>query len=174
MKKSAGLRKLLLTVHLLFSGILLGCTVVFVILDLTALFSRDQPTLEACYRIMHLLSRTSLRASTIGSIVSGALLSVLTSWGLLQFRWIIAKEALSLPVLALGLYGIYEWSLRGLHRVAAGGADVFADTGYQSDGLMLGTGIALQLVSLVLLFWLSVYKPGGRTAWASKIGKAKK
>lgn len=172
MKQSVGMRKLLLAVHLLFSGILLGCTAVFVILDLTALFARDQMTLEACYRIMHLLSRTSLRASTIGSVVSGILLSVFTSWGLLKFRWIVAKEALSLPVLALGLYGIYEWSLRGLRIVTANSSETWKDAGFQSDGLMLGTGIALQLLSVVLLYLLSVYKPGGRTGWASKIGSA--
>lgn len=159
---SPGTRKLLLAVHLLFSGILLGCTVAFVAMDITALTANDGTALGACYRIMHLLARTSLRASTIGSVASGVLLSVLTPWGLLRFRWIVGKELLSLLVMALGLYGIYAWSLDGLHAVTDEGIGALNDSGYQADSLKLGFGIALQTVSLVLLFLLSVFKPGGR------------
>jgi len=162
-KLSPGMRKLLLAVHISFSGILLGCTVAFVVMDIAVLTSDDPQVLAACYRIMRLLAHTSLRASTIGSIASGIVLSVLTSWGLLKFRWVVAKEALSLLTVVPALFGIYTLSIRGLERVTTEGAGAVSEAVYRADSLMLAAGIALQLVSVVALYVLSVYKPWGPT-----------
>jgi uncharacterized membrane protein len=163
-KVSPGTRKLLTAVHIAFSGILLGCTVAFVILDIAALTTDDPKLLEACYRIMHLLSHTSLRASAIGTIVSGVLLSVLTPWGLLRYRWIVAKEILTLLTVVPGLFGIYLWSLHGLRRVADDGMDALSSPQYQANSLMLSVGLLLQLLSIVAMYLLSVYKPWGKNS----------
>lgn len=143
-KISVTQRKWLLTVHLLFSAIMLGDAVVFLILSLTAATAHDTAVLKACYASMQVLARTSVRASTIGAVVTGVLLSVLTRWGLFRFYWIIAKEALTIVAIALGPFGMYFWTLK-------------AESSWQ-----LWVGIMIQIVSLVAIFVISVFKPWGQ------------
>lgn len=155
-------KKLLLTLHICFSGIMLGGSVAFFIFSLTAASTCKQGVLEACYTAMHLLADTSMRASTIGTVVTGVLLSVLTHWGLLRYYWIIAKEALTLVTIGLGVVGMYVWSLRGLTIVTAEGAGALHDAAFVVNGRYMMVGIVLQLLSLIALMALSVFKPWGK------------
>ncbi|TJY42205.1 hypothetical protein E5161_09350 [Cohnella pontilimi] len=143
-KISVAPRKWLLTLHLLFSAIMLGNAVAFLILSLTAAAVHDAEALKATYASMHVLARTSVRASTIGAVVTGVLLSVLTRWGLFRFYWIIAKEALAIVAIGLGPFGMYFWTLK-------------AGSSWQ-----LWSGIVVQILTLASLFVISVFKPWGQ------------
>ncbi|MBO9610220.1 MAG: hypothetical protein J7639_29950 [Paenibacillaceae bacterium] len=158
---SMGGRKLLLTLHIIFSAIMLGGSVAFFIFSLVAASTHDMSILEACYRAMHLLSDTSMRASTIGTVITGVLLSVWTHWGLFRYYWIVAKELLTLVTIATGLYGMYVLSLRGLTMMHEG-VGLVAGAAFETNRLYLMTGIVIQLVSLVAMMALSVYKPWGK------------
>jgi hypothetical protein len=70
-KLSLTQRRWLLTLHLLFSAILFGLSVVFLILSITAANTKDEGMLKACYTSMHVLAKTSLKASAIGVLVIG-------------------------------------------------------------------------------------------------------
>ncbi|SFE88513.1 hypothetical protein SAMN05216378_4453 [Paenibacillus catalpae] len=145
-------RRILLLLHIIFAAIMLGVQVVFIILALTASVTSDADVLQACYTIMHLLADSSVRASTIGTTVTGIALSLLTSWGLFRYYWIMAKEVLTLLAIAIGFIGLYEWTLRGLN-----------DNGSLTvHHTWLLIGIALQTLSLVIMYILSVWKPGGK------------
>ncbi|PYI53865.1 hypothetical protein [Paenibacillus flagellatus] len=157
-------KKALLTLHIVFSGILLGCMVVFLILNITAAATSDPRVFQACYTVMLVLARSSVRASTIGAVVTGVLLSVLTHWGLVRYYWIIAKELLTLLSIGVGLVGIYVWSLRAFELSETAGMNALHDPGFLANRLYLFTGVALQIVSLVALLALSVFKPWGKRA----------
>ncbi|MCM3631265.1 hypothetical protein M3194_28585 [Paenibacillus glycanilyticus] len=145
-------RRILLLLHIIFAGIMLGVQAVFIILGLTASVTKDAEVLQACYTIMHLLADSSVRASTIGTTVTGIALSLMTSWGLFRYYWIIAKEVLTLLAIGIGFIGLYEWTLRGLN-----------DNGSLTiHHTWLLIGIALQTASLVIMYILSVWKPGGK------------
>ncbi|MCR2822276.1 hypothetical protein [Lederbergia panacisoli] len=73
-------KRWLLTIHLIFSAIMLGNMVTFLILSITAASTGSEQLVSSCYQIMHVLSKTSVRASTIGTFVSGILLSMWTKW----------------------------------------------------------------------------------------------
>ena len=155
-------KKLLLTVHILFSSIMLGGMVVFLILSITAAGTRDPDVFRACYTVMHVLAGTSVRASTIGTVITGVLLSVLTLWGLLKYYWIIAKELLTVVSIGLGFVGMYVWSLKAADLSASAEWDALNDPDFLTNRLYLFTGIAFQLVSLVAMFMLSIFKPWGK------------
>ncbi|WP_240511893.1 hypothetical protein [Paludifilum halophilum] len=74
MKQKRGL----LLLHLIFSSILLGTMVGFLLLSITAANTGEEGVLKACYTAMHVLAKTTVRASTIGTVVTGVLLSVWT------------------------------------------------------------------------------------------------
>ncbi|RED58594.1 hypothetical protein [Cohnella lupini] len=161
-KLSSRQRKILLLLHLIFASIMLGGQAVFVILALTASVTDSVSVLQACYTIMHLLADSSVRASTIGTTVTGILLSVLTSWGLFRHHWLIAKEALTLLTIGIGLIGIYRWTLRGVELTGLAGSNDWDTAGFAVNHAWLWTGIALQTASLIAMFVLSVWKPGGQ------------
>lgn len=139
-------KKWLLLVHLIFSSIMLGGAVIFLVLSIVAASTADESVYSACYTVMHVLSQTSVRASTIGTIVTGVLLSVGTHWGLFRYYWVIAKEVLTLVAIVVGPIGMYMWTLPA-----------------RADDLgVMWTGIILQVISLAAIFCLSVLKPWGK------------
>lgn len=157
-------KKILLTVHIVFAAIMLGVTVVFLVLSIAAAATRDPGLFQACYRIMFVLADSSLRVSTIGTTVTGILLSVLTHWGLLKYYWIIAKELLTAAAIAINLFGIYFWSLQAMQIADAEALNAVIHPDFAVNRLFLLIGIGFQIVSLVGLFVLSVFKPWGKRA----------
>jgi hypothetical protein len=147
-------RRILLLLHIIFAAIMLGVQAVFIILALTASVTDDAAVLQACYTIMHLLADSSVRASTIGTTVTGIALSLLTSWGLFRYHWVIAKEVLTLLAIGIGFIGLHEWTLHGL--------DDNGSLTLTVHHTWLMIGIALQTSSLVIMYILSVWKPGGK------------
>ncbi|SFI78534.1 hypothetical protein SAMN02799624_02175 [Paenibacillus sp. UNC496MF] len=164
-------RRVLLLLHLVFASIMLGGQATFIILALTASATDSADTLRTCYAVMRLLADSSVRASTIGTTVTGILLSVLTSWGLFRYYWLIAKEILTLVTIGIGFVGLYEWTLRGVRLSEAPVANAWAEPGFTVNHAWLWIGILLQTISLLLMFILSVWKPGGRTKMSAR-GKA--
>ncbi|MGO4372938.1 hypothetical protein [Paenibacillus sp. 2TAB19] len=161
-KLNAKQRKTLLLLHLIFASIMLGGQATFIILALTASVTDTASVLQACYTIMHLLADSSVRASTIGTTVTGILLSVLTSWGLFRYYWLIAKQLLTLLSIGIGLIGIYEWTLKGVMLTETSGIHAWAEPGFTVNHTWLWIGIAIQTLSLLAMFILSVWKPGGK------------
>jgi hypothetical protein len=157
-------RHLLLAIHIMFSGIMLGNMAIFLILNITAAATSDPDIFRACYRVMHILADSSVRASTIGTVASGVLLSVLTHWGLVRYYWIIAKELLTLCAIAINFAGMHVWSLKAVQLSAVAGLDALQNPEFMVNRLFLFVGVAFQIVSLVAMFLLSVYKPWGKRA----------
>ncbi|SEO32112.1 hypothetical protein [Paenibacillus sp. OV219] len=155
-------RRILLLLHILFASIMLGVQVVFIILALTASVTDSGSVLQACYYIMKLLATSSVRVSTIGTTITGILLSVWTSWGLFRYYWIIAKEVLTLLAIGIGLYGLYEWTLHGLNHIDADGLSAWSAASFNVNHISLWIGIIIQTVSLIAMFILSIWKPGGK------------
>ncbi|WP_099159207.1 hypothetical protein [Virgibacillus ndiopensis] len=159
MKLSITPRRWLITVHILFAAIMVGNMVTFLILSITVATTNDPQLMKSSYQIMHVLSKTSVKASTFGTIVTGILLSVLTKWGLFKFYWIIAKEALTIVPFVLNMWGMYYWTSDAIDMIQKSNNPML-----QTE---LWTGIIIQLISLVLMFVLSVFKPWGKRQTAS-------
>ena len=153
-------KKWLLTLHILFAAIMFGVMVAFLILGITAANTTNVDVLQACYNSMHILAKTSVRASTIGTLVTGILLAVLTKWGLFKFYWIIAKELLVIAI-GLGVFGMHSWTLQAITLVSQDGAAVLENPSFIVNNEQLFVGIVLQIISLVALYLLSVFKPWG-------------
>jgi hypothetical protein len=155
-------RKWLLTFHILFSAIMLGGAVVFLIMSITAASTSDEGMLKACFTCMHILAKTSVKVSTIGALVTGILLSMLTQWELFQYYWIIAKEALTLFTILLGPIGMYSWTLKAVNLTTAEGLDALHNAAFIVNNNQLLVGIILQIISIAAMFAISVFKPWGK------------
>ncbi len=155
-------KKWLLSVHILFAAILFGAMVGFLVLSITAASTKSEDVLKACYTGMHILSKTTVKASTIGSLATGILLSVLTHWGLLKYYWILVKEALTVIAIGLGVVGMYEWSLKAVNLLSAEDLHVLQNPSFIVNGQQMMMGIILQIISLAAMVIISVFKPWGK------------
>jgi hypothetical protein len=79
---------------------------------------------------MHMLAKTSIRASTIGTVVTGILLSVWTNWGLFRCRWIIVKEILTILSIGLDVVGMYFWTLKAAALTSAEGLNTLQNPAF--------------------------------------------
>ncbi|MEK5440722.1 hypothetical protein [Fredinandcohnia sp. FSL W7-1320] len=157
MKLTKTARKWILIPHILFSAIMVGNMATFVILNITVLTTSDPFLITSCYKIMNILSDTSIKASTIGATVTGIILSVGTHYGLFKYWWIIVKEILTVLLIGINLWGMYSWTLEALENIVEGGLE----TQSTLANLDLWTGIVLQSITLVFLFVISKFKPWG-------------
>jgi len=161
-KMSITQRRWLLSAHLLFSAIMFGGAITFLILSITAATASDEGVLKACYTIMHVLAKTSVRASAIGALVTGIMLSVLTQWGLFKHYWIMAKEGLMMIAIIIGPVGMEGLTLKAVTLTSTEGLDALNDPAFSVNSGLLWSGIIVQIVSIGGMFVLSVFKPWGR------------
>jgi hypothetical protein len=161
-KLSITKKRWLLSLHILFASIMFGVAVTFLVLSIAAANTSSLDVLQACYNGMHILAKSSVRASTIGTLVTGVLLSLWTNWGLFKFYWIIAKEVLTIFSIGLGFVGMYTWSLNAVTLVSTDGWDVWQNSAFIVNNEQLLIGIVLQIISLGTMFVLSVFKPRGQ------------
>lgn len=161
-------RKWLLTIHILFAAIMFGGMIAFLVLGITAATTKSIDVLQACYNSMHLLAKTSVKASTIGTLITGILLSILTKWGLFKFYWIIAKELLTVIAVGIGVVGMNSWTLNAVTLISQEGDAVWQNPSFIVNIEQLFIGIFLQIICLITLYLLSVFKP-----WGLRVKKAK-
>jgi hypothetical protein len=155
-------KRWLLSTHLLFSAILFGVTVVYLVFCITAATTNNQNVLESSYRMMHVLTGTSGRVSIYGTVVTGILLSVFTKWGLFKYKWIIVKEILTIFSIGIGIFGVYYWSLNAFTIVSSVGMDGMQNQTFIKNNIQLYIGIVLQIIFLATMMIISVFKPWGR------------
>lgn len=110
----------------------------------------------------HILDSSVLVFSANVSAATGFFLSATTSWGFVHFRWVAAKFVSTLGQLYVGIF------------VLSGRLNVAADALRAGDdgGLVFLAGAAtLMAGAFAAQVWLSVAKPGGRTAVGRSAGK---
>lgn len=157
---SYGLRKFLLTLHLLSSLGWAGAVAVFIVLDVMTLTGND-PRLEQLLWLALAATIWSLLVPlAFASLVTGVLLALGTTWGLFRHYWVLFKLALTLiATIVLVLYS------RTIDAVVA----MVADPGSSEMGLptaLLHTGGGL--VVLLLATVLAIYKPRGMTRYGQR------
>ena len=112
----------------------------------------DVGTARAATAMAHHLDVVLLAPLANASASTGLMLSLGTAWGLAQHRWVLAKFAITLAQLYLGIF------------VLSGALPAAAESGEPTLALTVGT--AAMAGAIALQAWLSVAKPGGRTRWA--------
>jgi len=110
------------------------------------------PTALAATAMADHLDITLLAPLANASAATGLMLSLGTAWGLAQHRWVLAKFAITLVQLYLGIFVLSD-ALRDAET-----------TDRPATALVVGT--AAMAGAIAFQAWLSVAKPGGRTRWA--------
>ena len=151
-----GLRKFVLTAHVVSSIGWLGAVVAYIALDLTAVTSEDLQLVRACYLAMELTVVYVIVPFALASVLIGVVNALGTPWGLFRHYWVVVKFGLT--IIATIVLLLETQTIRYLAEVARSGTDPRELPGTLAHSI---GGLAVLLIATVL----SVYKPRGITRY---------
>jgi uncharacterized protein with FMN-binding domain len=152
-------RRSLLAVHLSLAAVWLGgaCAVA---LALASLPGADPEAQRALSRLVVRVQDLLLVNASYGFAVTGMLFSLFTPWGATRFVWVMLKW-LGIGVLLVLLLGVASPEAAALDAVLlALGATAVSTAVYADHVRVLALATAAQVVLLLGLLVLSVFKPG--------------
>ena len=151
-------RKLVLTLHVGTSVGWLGAAIAMTVLLVAGLVTRNPALRHSAFTFMHVYDLAVMIPLGYLALITGALLSVGTNWGLLKHWWIVTKLVLTVAVLVFAGVFTSGWVLEGVARTAE---DPMADLG------VLAAQLVANVVAFNVVFWtnttISVFKPWGPT-----------
>jgi hypothetical protein len=159
-----GLRKFLLTLHVLASVGWMGAVAVFLALAVAGLLSSDSQLIRASFVAMDLIYRAVVVPLGLASLATGLVSSLATDWGLFRYYWIIVKLLVTVPAIVLMLVHVQPVSqlANAVLTIALPNIDL------AQPGLQLLVYACLALFVLLVATVLSTYKPRGRTRYAAR------
>jgi hypothetical protein len=149
--------KLLITTHVVVSVGWLGVVYGKLMLGIAAMTAGDPATALGLYAAMQVLN-LAFPPVAVATILSGALLSLGTRWGLIRHVWVVVKIVLTFGVISTAVGLADRFVVRSLP--AAPGT---AATAPPTDLLLVVT--AAHLLMLITAAVLSYFKPWGRIRW---------
>ena len=157
MMMSPALRKLGLIIHLALSLGWIGAVVSYLVLGVSAVSSNDAETVRAAWIAMELTGWWAIVPLAIGSLLTGLIMSLGTSWGLFRHYWVLVTLALTIFCVAILL--LHMPTVSALAQMARTGTAAHDSLG--GDLLHPSVGLLVLLVITVL----NVYKPRGVTPY---------
>jgi len=140
--------------HILSMSIWFGAVVCIGSLAYICFFALSEADFLTIAPLVPELYRTVVMPAAIFTIVQGIIYGIFTNWGFLKYKWVLFKWILALLVtLCTGLGGIGNM-FSVLDKVEKTGF-----TGGLADGGMVLLFIALQILFMIIMIILSVFKP---------------
>ena len=157
-------RKLILTLHIIFSVGWLGAVAVFLVHSIAGLYSNNPSIVRAAYLAMNISAWIIILPACLGSLLTGIFQSLGTQWGLFKYYWIVVKLLLTIGATILLLVHMQPISLM---------ADIVANspltgTEHRALQMQLFVDAALALIVLLATTTVSVFKPWGLTSFGLK------
>lgn len=185
-----GLRKFTLTIHLGFSVGWIGAVVAYLALVLTAMSLGEPVYVRSTWIALDVIGRYAIVPLAWGSLVTGLIISLGTSWGLFRHYWVLIS--LVLTVFAIYILVPHMHSVKSLAAAAAETSEAdlagipahaeadhaHADAAHLAgrlvaalEGELLHAGVGLLVLLAVQV--LNVYKPRGLTpyGWRKRAGR---
>ena len=144
--------KMALTTHILAAVGWFGIAIAAAFCAIAAAVTRDEALSLALYRTLETLPWLSIPIG-ITAVATGSLLGLGTAHGLFRYWWVIAKILIAVAVIVTDALIVVAVA----HDAAVTG---------QAQPPLYGSTIA-HVVTLAAATVLSVFKPWGRTPWAS-------
>lgn len=158
------MRKFVLATHLSLSVGWIGSVVAYLVLSVAAAVTRDVETITSSWVAMELVGWYAIVPIALGSLVTGILIALGTSWGLFRHYWVVIS--LVLTTFAAIVLLLHMPDVSALADVARGASEgELAEHQYSrlGEGDLLHPGLGL--VVLLVIQFLNVYKPPGLTPY---------
>jgi uncharacterized membrane protein len=162
MNMTPGVRKAALTAHVVSSVGWLGAVVAFLGFAVIGLISNDDQTVRGIYLAMEPAAWFVLVPLAFGSLITGLIQGVGTTWGVFRHYWVVFK--LLINVVATTLLLMYMETFRSMADVAADPSAELSTVRNASPLLHAVVAAALLITATVL----AVYKPRGVTRYGRR------
>lgn len=146
-------RTALRALHIVFSGGWLGLATAMLTLGLSAALATDAVFAGACYTMMDRFG-IAIPIFAIGSVLTGAGLSLATRWGLVRYWWVLVKTVLAIATIVTAVVLAGSWRQQVV--------DQYGQVVDVPAWLLVGSS-GLHVVMLGVATVISVGKPWGRT-----------
>jgi hypothetical protein len=161
------LRKFTVTTHVTTSVGWIGAVLVFLAIAAIGLSSQDERIVRGAYLVMAPAAWLVLVPLAHASLLSGIVLSLGTTWGLLRHYWVVLK--LVITAFSTVILMIYMGTIRQMAGVAA---DPVIELGLVRNPSPLLHAI-FALVLLLVATVLAIYKPFGMTPYGIRAMRAR-
>jgi Zn-dependent protease len=81
--------------------------------------------------------------------------------GIVQVLLDYCQGSVTVLSIVLGPFGMYYWTLKAVTLTTAEGLNALHDQAFIVNNVQLWIGIILQIISLIAMFIISVFKPWG-------------
>lgn len=163
---SRNLRRTTLLLHVLCGVGWMGLDLGLMVLVVSGATTGDGAVAAAAYTTAHLVIPLVVPALATGMLLTGIVLGLGTRYGLTQWAWVLTKLAIGVLLTALVFVLLLPGAL-GIPDGLAGTADqVRAAVGDGARDLVFPPFVSFALLAVALV--LSIWKPWGRTPWASR------
>ena len=152
-----GWRRLALAIHIVASMGWLGAAIAILAMAMIGLTSDDEDIVRGVYQVMEPTAWLTLVPMAIGSLVTGALSSLASVWGLFRHWWVVFKILIN--AFAIVVLLMYMATFSAMADIAA---DPASDLALVRNPSPLLHGI-IAIAALLAATVLSVYKPRGLT-----------
>jgi hypothetical protein len=156
------LRKFALVAHVAISVGWLGAVVVFLALAIVGMTAREPLLVRGAYVAMEAAAWSVLVPLALGSLVTGVIEGLDTTWGLFQHYWVLIK--LVLTVFSTVILFMYMETFHVMARVARNPSADLRVVQDPSPALHSTLAIVVLLVTTVL----AIYKPRGLTPYGRR------
>jgi len=151
-------RKAVLTAHIVSAGAWIGMDVVMGVLVVTAMVTGSTSTEALCCRALELFAVWPLFGAGVATLVSGVVLGLGTSYGLVRYWWVAAKLVINLVLVTLVALllrpGVAEAARYGEALAAGRPSDIDLSSMFMPP--------LVSTTALIVATTLSVFKPFGR------------
>lgn len=158
-----GLRRSVLTLHIMVSVGWIGAVAAYLPLDVAAATSEDAPTLRAAYVAMEWIAWCAIVPLALAALLTGLVISLGTPWGLFRHYWVLISFVLTVGAVVVLLA---ETRVIG-HFAATAASPTTSDGDLRALGNTLPHSIG-GLVVLLVIMVLNVYKPRGLTPYGQR------
>jgi hypothetical protein len=159
MNMTPAIRKLALTIHLTFSVGWIGAVIAYLALDIAAVLSTDREMVRAAWIGMELTGWFVIVPLAVGSLLTGLVMSLGTTWGLFRHYWVLISFVLTTGATIILVSHMPDVSAAAAMVRTANGAELHGSG--RGDLLHAGGG----LIVLLVIATLNVYKPRGMTPY---------
>ena len=164
-------KKLLLSFHVIFACIWIGCLFSITILLLYKTNFFNPAEFEIVDKIIFIIHDKIIINSSLLMALTGLLFSTFTQWGFIKYWWIIIKwiGIITLAILIMFFSAPSVNGMAALSNVYNSPITNFSEYSvYNSDAILY---FIIQVLSLIIIVFISVFKPWGQRQIKNKISR---
>ena len=164
-------RKTALTAHVICCGTWLGAATAMMVLILgRGFFSASDTAFASTWLAIKTIDDFVIIAAAGSSFVTGCVLSWGTKWGFFKWYWIACKLIATTVMVAFGAFCLGPWINAATAQAVEQGVAAMATDRFWKTYLRVSTFGTIQVIALLVVFWISIFKPWGKILPRRKTG----